>query len=361
MRIRTYGGILCRPCDRHEVRREGADRAEARQALDAREPVEAAAPEVALPVHRPRRRVLVVVPDVKMPDRDLDRLSDRHLHDLEAARLEHLPQRFAGVVDDVLVRVPDAARGALAHRRERALLEEGPRAVRDFDVEEGQPRLGDVFEEVAERDDVEALLLARRQLIEEAVVALHALPLGCDLRQRRRRIDADRGPVAPLDVAQEHADVAADVEEAPARLEARDGVELLSVVRIAVVRLLPFEDEPRLLEVFVDVAPVDLLGRVQPRRDVHERTVAAAADADRAVLLVKLLAIGAAAERTRNDDDVVGLVVVFLGSAALVVGRFLDQGHEGILCGSRRRTKISPCPLLPRTLWMKLSGRTPLS
>src|SRR5436190_911004 len=93
--------------DRHEVLREVADAArEAR--LSPSQCVCSGPHQMALRVEQPWRRVLVVVPDVLMPDRDLDRAAKRDQLRFEASCAEHGPERPVGVVDDVLVGVPYA-------------------------------------------------------------------------------------------------------------------------------------------------------------------------------------------------------------------------------------------------------------
>ena len=241
---------------------------------------------------------------------------------------------------DVLVRVPDASGRLLSHRCQDALLEEIPSAIGHFyiknpivtqvapDVGEEWQRISDVLKDIAECDDIETVLFAGGKLVEIARVDVNALPLPRDLRQRGRRINTNGCPLPPLDVSQQHAHVAADVEETPGGLEALDCVELLDVVGVAMVRALALKNEPRLLDVLIGVAPIDFLRRLEPWRDVHQRAAATAADTDRAVLLIEQLAIVASAHRARNGHDLAGLVMVLLSTSALVVGGLLDQGHR---------------------------------
>ena len=102
-------------------------------------------------------------------------------------------------------------------------------------------RIADVLEHVAEGNHVEGVLLLVRKLMQKAVVDLQVEPLNRQARERRRRLDADRGPSHPAHVAQQQPHVAAHVQKAARRFIPLDEPELFEVIRIPMVRSLPLE------------------------------------------------------------------------------------------------------------------------
>jgi hypothetical protein len=83
---------------------------------------------------------------------------------------------------------------------------------------------------------------------------------------------------------EEHPHVAADVEDPSPALVSLDLPQLLAIVGIAMVRSYPLEDQPRLRQVEVFLAPVDFLRRHCAGGRVDEAARSTATDPQLALL-----------------------------------------------------------------------------
>jgi len=188
--------MLTRTRDHDYVRSEPPDLTQSEHGLRTRHPVEKPTDSLTPPVQDPRCWVLVVVTDILVPNRDLDRAGNSCVNDHKSLQSQHLPKSSRGIVDDVLIRVKDIEKMLSREKPRHSEFEEIEAAVRDLDEDDAvrvedpsdlsqhRARITDVLEDVRHGHHVESPIRKPR-IIQKTRVDIQSEPLAGDVGYTR--------------------------------------------------------------------------------------------------------------------------------------------------------------------------------